>query len=131
MIRDHRPDPALRVGDVPSWDHDASMMVMPLFVNVDERLIAVASAFSIGSGLGFVMSAAHNIMEAVSREPRFDLARCAGPLSGAINLSSVGLSVSPLTSVPELNGSRSRSSSPVALIGRTNSASEIRPVSAR
>lgn len=92
-FRDHRPDPSLRVWDLPPWGHNASMMVMPLFVSVNERMIPVGSAYSIGSGLGFVMSASHNIMEAVSRDSRFDRARTAGHLSGSINLSNVGLSV--------------------------------------
>lgn len=92
-FRDHRNDPSLRVWDLPQWGHDASMMVMPLFISVNERMIPVGSAFSIGSGLGFVMTASHNIMEAVSHDSRFDGARTAGHLSGSINLSNVGLSV--------------------------------------
>lgn len=92
-FRDHRLDPSTRSWDLPPWGHDASMMVMPLFVSVDERMIPIGSAYSVGGGLGFVMSASHNIMDAMSREPLFDRVRTAGHLSGAISLSSVGLSV--------------------------------------
>ena len=92
-LRDERSDPSQRIWDLPSWGHPASLMVWPLFISVDGVLIPIGSAFSVGRGLGFVMSASHNIDEAVKREPRFDRRRTEGPLTGSLSLSSVGLSV--------------------------------------
>lgn len=92
-FRDHRPDSTAFAWDLPQWGHPASMMVMPLFVSVAERLIPVGSAFAAGRGLGFTMSAFHNIMEAVTREPRFDRQRTRGALPTSMTLSDVGLSV--------------------------------------
>lgn len=92
-LRDALSDPDQREWDLPAWGHDASLMVMPLFMTVEDRLIPIGSAFALGGGIGLVMSALHNIMHAIAQEPRFDQRRIAGTLSGSITLDTIGLSV--------------------------------------
>lgn len=91
-LRDARADPTMREWDLPPWGHDASLMVMPLFTHFENHFVPIGSAFAMGGGIGLIMSALHNILEAVAHEPRLDRARIAG-LCGPVTLHSTGLSV--------------------------------------
>lgn len=91
-LRDERIDPAASEWDLPPWGHPASLMVMPLFMSVDQHYIPIGSAFALGGGIGLIMSAQHNIMEAIRQEPRLDRQRIAG-MTGPVTLQSTGLSV--------------------------------------
>jgi hypothetical protein len=91
-LRDERTDPAATAWDLPPWGHTASLMIMPLFMSVDQHYIPIGSAFALGGGIGLIMSALHNIMVAVGQEPRLDRQRIAG-LSGPVTLRTTGLSV--------------------------------------
>lgn len=91
-LRDERTDPEASQWDLPPWGHPASLMVMPLFMSVDQHYIPIGSAFALGGGIGLIMSAQHNIMEAVQQEPRLDRRRIEG-LSGPVTLRTTGLSV--------------------------------------
>lgn len=92
-LRDHRTDPDQSAWELPPWGHQASMMVMPLFMTIDEHLFPIGSAFTVGSGLGFVMTAMHNIMEAIKEDGFHDTAVSSGKLPEAMSLRHIGLSV--------------------------------------
>lgn len=92
-LRDARADPTLRVWDLPPWGHPAALMVMPLFLCVRDRFIPIGSAFVLNGALGLVMSALHNIEQALVHEPPFDRRRAEGNLPKALTLQHAGLSV--------------------------------------
>jgi hypothetical protein len=67
--------------------------VFPLFIVVAERLIPVGTAFAVGHGISFVISAEHNIREALNHERRLRHLLTAATLPEAITLKEVGISV--------------------------------------
>jgi len=64
---------------------------MPLFLEVAQRLIPVGTAFTIGRGVGFAISAAHNLQEVLKYEQRLGHLQTAQSLPKAIALKEVGL----------------------------------------
>ena len=69
-IEKYRNDLSSRQWELPPWGHPISQGVFPLFITFEERLFPVATAFTIGRGVTFVVSAAHNIGEAWKYEGR-------------------------------------------------------------
>jgi hypothetical protein len=67
--------------------------VLPLFIQGESHYIPVGTAFWIGPKVQFVMTALHNIHEALRYEPRFERLLAAGNLPTSIELRKVGLSV--------------------------------------
>jgi hypothetical protein len=92
-LRDARQDPSQRRWDLPAWGHPASLMVMPLFMVTNGHAIPIGTAFTVGAGLGFVMSATHNIMEAIKLDGLHDELISSGSLPRQMSLKNVGLSV--------------------------------------
>ena len=69
-IGQYRTDPSSPVWELPPWGHPLSQGVLPLFLSVAGRLIPIGSAFTVGSGVAFLVSAYHNLKEVFSYEPR-------------------------------------------------------------
>ena len=101
-LRDARSDDAQRIWPLPMWGHPASMLVMPLFISTAGSLIPIGTAFAVGAGLGFVMSATHNISEAIRAEGRYERELSSDSLPAEMSLNNVGLSV--LHHVPNEKG---------------------------
>jgi hypothetical protein len=55
---------------LPLWGHLLSQGVLPLLLSHEDRLYPIGTAFTIGSGPTFFVSAAHNIREAFKHEDR-------------------------------------------------------------
>jgi hypothetical protein len=92
-IESFRSDPSRPWWDLPPWGHPLSQGVFPLFIVVAERLIPVGTAFVVGHGISFVISAEHNIREALKHERRLRHLLSAATLPEAIALKEVGISV--------------------------------------
>lgn len=88
-IDDYRTDGNSRSWDLPPWGHPIAYGVFPLFIGYSDRLIPVGTAFSIGSGVTFVLSATHNVAEAFNHEKRLQHLLTSPSLSGAVNLNEV------------------------------------------
>jgi hypothetical protein len=92
-IEKYRNDPSSRQWELPAWGHPISQGVFPLFITFEERLFPVATAFMIGRGIPFVVSALHNIREAWKKEERLSHLLAARDLPNSIDLGHVGFSV--------------------------------------
>jgi hypothetical protein len=57
-----------RQWELPAWGHPLAQGVMPLFITFEDHLFPVGTAFTIGRGVAFAVSAGHNIYEALKRE---------------------------------------------------------------
>lgn len=57
-IEKYRTDPAKRQWDLPPWGHPIEQGVLPLFISFDGNLYPVGTAFTVGSGVAFIISAA-------------------------------------------------------------------------
>ena len=113
---DYRADAAHRTWDLPSWGHPLSKCVVPLFIQAEGRCYPVGTAFWIGPKVHFIVTAMHNIHDALRFEPRFERMLAAGELPSSVNLRRTGLSVLhqdevtsasarfSLISVPTING---------------------------
>lgn len=113
-LRDARTDDSQRSWPLPVWGHPASLMVMPLFISTGGHLVPIGSAFAVGAGLGFVMSATHNIAEAIRADGRYERQLATGSLPPEMSLKDVGLSV--LHHVADGNGGITLSFLPLASI---------------
>ncbi len=69
-IEGYRNDPTETCWNLPRWGHPLSQGVMPLFMSYGERLFPVGTAFTVGKGIVFVVSAAHTIDEGFKYEER-------------------------------------------------------------
>lgn len=92
QLEKYRKNPADREWELPPWGHPISLGVLPLFLAIDEHLIPVGTAFTTGNKVTFIVSATHNIREAIKEEPRLE--HLAGsPIEGTLDLKHVSLSV--------------------------------------
>lgn len=89
----HRPDPAQRSWDLPMWGHPLSKGVLPLFIRAGGLLRPIGTAFWVGSGVPFVVSAMHNLTEALRHEPRYERLLASGDLPAKVDLKNAGLYV--------------------------------------
>ena len=101
-IAKYRKSPLDREWELPPWGHPLSRGVLPLFVTFEGRLFPVGTAFTIGRGVVFVVSAAHNVREAWKFEERLSHLLFKDELPSSIELQEVGLSI--LYQRPEENG---------------------------
>jgi hypothetical protein len=92
-IEKYRGDPSSRQWDLPSWNHPLAQGVLPLFVTFEDHLFPVGTAFTVGRGVTFVVSAAHNIREAWKYERRLHHLLTATNLPRSISLKQAGISV--------------------------------------
>jgi hypothetical protein len=92
-IEKYRNDPSSRQWELPPWGHPISQGVLPIFITFEDRLFPVGTAFTIGRGVTFVVSAAHNIREAWKHEERLDHLLAAREIPSSIELQHVGFSV--------------------------------------
>lgn len=92
-LRDARKNPLDRRWELPAWGHPLSMMVMPLFILVGGRMKPVGTAFAVGGGIGFIMSATHNMVEAISADGTYDTEIASGVLPEKLSLRHVNLAV--------------------------------------
>src|SRR5260370_39375879 len=92
-IEKYRDDPSRRQWDLPPWGHPFSQGILPLFMTCEDHLFPVGTAFTIGRGVTFVMSAAHNIREAWKYEERLSHLLHARDMPKSVNLKHAGISV--------------------------------------
>jgi len=92
-IGSFRTDPSQSWWDLPSWGHPLSQGVFPLFLSLDSRLIPIGTAFAVGRGIAFVISAEHNIRETLNHEQRLRHLRTVDELPEVVTFKDVGLSV--------------------------------------
>lgn len=88
-----RKNPSDRTWELPSWGHVLSKMVLPLFIQAQGRYHPIGSAFWIGRKVQFIITALHNIHEALRYEPRLERLLAAGMLPSSAELNRAGLSV--------------------------------------
>ena len=69
-IKRYRGDRSSRQWELPAWGHPISQGILPLFATFEDYLFPVGTAFTIGRGVPFVVSAAHNIRETLKKEER-------------------------------------------------------------
>lgn len=66
--------------ELPCWGHSLSQGIFPLFIDVDNFLFPIGTAFSVGKGPQFLITAEHTIAEAIKREPILEPLRIKGQL---------------------------------------------------
>lgn len=80
--------------DLPAWGHPISQGIMPLFLDYQDRLTPIGTAFLISRKVFFIGTALHNIEEAVKLETGGDLRKYLTQREGGqFELKNVGLSV--------------------------------------
>jgi hypothetical protein len=92
-VYDYRADPTQRTWDLPSWGHPLSQLALPLFVQAEGRYLPIGTAFWIGPKVQFIVTAMHNIHEAIRFERRFERLLAAGELPASVSLKRAGLGV--------------------------------------
>lgn len=92
-LRDHRADPEQRTWDLPTWGHPLSNCILPLFIQTGGRFLPIGTAFWVGPKVQFILTAMHNVLEALHFEPRLERLLTAGNLPSAAKLNSAGLFV--------------------------------------
>jgi len=92
-IYEHRLDPEQAHWELPAWGHALGLFALPLFVTFEERYIPIGTAFRIGQGVGFVLTANHNVREALKRDGRFDRELTSTQLPPNLDLRNAGLCV--------------------------------------
>jgi hypothetical protein len=92
-IERYRTDPTISSWDLPPWGHPLSQGVLPLFFNVKGRLIPIGTAFTVGSGVAFIVSAMHNVLEVFNHELRLQHLVTAQTLPQAIDIREVEIYV--------------------------------------
>jgi hypothetical protein len=78
---------------LPPWSHPLSQGVLPLFIIFNEKAYPIGTAFTVGRGVTFAVTAAHNIREAWKREPRLTKLLVADTLPASISLKEAGISL--------------------------------------
>ena len=92
-IRKHRSDPTARSWELPPWGHVLSKGVLPLFMKVEGRLFPLGTAYWLGGGVPFVMTAMHCILEAMRHEPHLERLAASGDLPAKAGFKEVALYV--------------------------------------
>lgn len=87
-LYEYRSDYSRPTWDLPAWGHIVSKGVLPLFVEHSDRLHPVGTAFWAGRSVRFVITALHNIAEALKHDQRFERLFCSGNLPIQANLRS-------------------------------------------
>lgn len=92
-IEKYRTDPSSRRWELPAWDHPFGQGIFPLFISFEDHLFPVGSAFTIGRGVTFLVTAAHNIQEAWHYEERLSHLLTTRPTPEQVTLKQAGFSV--------------------------------------
>src|ERR1051325_9644482 len=92
-VEKYRSDPSSRQWELPAWGHPFAQGILPLFITFEDHLFPVGTAFTIGRGVPFIVSAAHNIREAWKYEPRISHLLTARELPKSVDLKHAGISV--------------------------------------
>lgn len=92
-IDEYRKHPEDQTWDLPPWGHPLSKGILPLCMSFEDMLFPIGTAFTIGRGIGFVVTAMHNIREAWKREPRLAHLLQARDLPRSVDMREVGFSV--------------------------------------
>lgn len=90
-IESFRTDASRSWWELPTWGHPLSQGVFPLFMSVKSRLIPIGTAFSVGHGIAFIISAEHNARATLNEEQRLRHLRTVEHLPEAITFREVGL----------------------------------------
>lgn len=85
-MQEHRPSPDVRTWDLPPWGHILSKLVLPLFMRVDQKLIPIGTAYWLGGGVPFVMTALHCITEALRYQPQYERMFASDKLPSSVDL---------------------------------------------
>lgn len=101
-IERYRANPTDTQWELPAWGHPISQGVLPLCITMHDHLFPVGSAFTVGRGFAFVISAAHNVMEALKKEERLNHLLSSRELPTSIDLRHAGICV--LHQTPKPNG---------------------------
>jgi hypothetical protein len=92
-IEKYRTDASSRRWELPPWGHPFGQGIFPLCITFNNHLHPVGTAFSIGRGVTFIASAAHNIRETWSYEARLTHLLTARDLPKAVELKEAGICV--------------------------------------
>lgn len=92
-VEKYRTDKSLRRWELPPWGHTLSQGVLPLFITHDGHLFPIGTAFTIGRGVCFAVSAAHNIREAWKHEERLNHLLFTDKLPASADLKEAGISL--------------------------------------
>lgn len=92
-LYDHRPHPEDKTWELPPWGHVLSKGVLPLFMRVEGVLLPIGTAFWVGGGVPLVMTAFHNVVEALRHEPRYRHLLSTGSFPEKVDLKNVGFYV--------------------------------------
>jgi hypothetical protein len=92
-IEKYRSSTDQRSWELPPWAHPLSFGVLPLFITYQDHLFPVGTAFTIGRGISFMVSAAHNIYEALKREERLWHRLNQNDLPPSVNLTQAGIAI--------------------------------------
>ncbi len=92
-IEKYRNDPSSEQWELPAWGHPISQGVLPLFITFEDHLVPAGTAFTIGRGVAFVVSAGHNIREAFKKEERLRHLLSSRELPESLDLRHAGISV--------------------------------------
>ncbi|QCO04867.1 trypsin-like peptidase domain-containing protein [Azospirillum argentinense] len=77
--------------ELPPWGHPASLWALPLFVSSGDHAFPIGTAFFVGRAIRFVVTAAHNISEALKHEQRLAHLLVQGSLPENLDLKSINL----------------------------------------
>lgn len=91
-LSDFRTNSSDTSWEIPPWGHPISELVMPLFMIVDGNYRSVGTAFLVSKKLPIIITATHNIKEAVKHDPALS-ALVHSDLEGEHSLKNVRLSV--------------------------------------
>jgi hypothetical protein len=92
-IEKYRSDSSSRRWELPAWEHPFGQGILPLFISFEDHLFPVGTAFTIGRGVTFLVSAAHNIREAWRYEGRLSHLLTAREIPESVALKQAGFSV--------------------------------------
>jgi hypothetical protein len=92
-IEKYRNDPGLRRWELPAWGHPFGQGILPLLISFEDCLFPIGTAFTIGQGVTFLVSAAHNIREAWRYEERLSHLLTAREIPESVALKHAGFSV--------------------------------------
>ena len=69
-IDGYKRSPEDRTWELPPWEHPMSYDVIPLFYSFDRVLYPLGTVFTVGRNIRLMITASHNIDQAIKREPR-------------------------------------------------------------
>jgi hypothetical protein len=90
----YRPSENVRCWDLPPWGHELAHGIFPLALVVNEHLLPIATAFTFGKHIHFMISADHAITtEALKHEPSLSRYLTREDMPRSIDLRAVGFAL--------------------------------------